>query len=453
MFKRLQRRILLLNMALISVVMLAAFAGVYTITWRNVQLENQRVLDSTASAAVSFMFSVDNPTLDASFSDGVSIKAFNFNNGGIEPSGMSIRQVSVEYALSFSVEIDDFGNVLNVDSIIDMPRESYVSAVERALAQDRGDGTISLDGKVWMYSIGHPMGYIERLIDSQVLDIEIMLPQMNRQISFLDVTESRLTLRNLLITLSAVGALVLVVFYFISYYFSKRAVKPIAEAWEKQKRFIADASHELKTPLTIISANCDALLTGGHETVDSQRKWVDHIQAGTDRMARLTGQLLALAKMDENGTEAAAHEAADVSTLAQDAIRSMEIMAGRRGLEITCCIEPGIVIHSDGGKISTVIGVLLENAVKYAGSRIEVILRKEKRRVCFIVKNDGKGISREELPKVFDRFYKGDESRDGDGSYGLGLSIAKAVMESLNGDITAESEEGGDTVFTMLLLQ
>ena len=452
MFKRLQRRILLLNMALISVVMLAAFAAVYTITWRNAQSENQRVLDGMASDAVSFRIWVENQSVEAGFNEGVSMESYSFDNGWIESSRMSLRQVSTEYALSFSVEIDDFGNILNIDSIIDMPQDAYESAVKRALAQNRGEGTISLDGKDWMYRIGYPMGNIEQLIDSQIFDMEIILPQRNRQISFLDVTESTLTLRNLLITLSAVGALVLVFFFFISHYFSKRAVKPIAEAWEKQKRFVADASHELKTPLTIISANCDALLMSGHETVDSQRKWIDRIQAGTDRMTRLAGGLLTLAQIEENKPQAAALEDVDMSKLVHDAVGSIEVMSSRHGLAITRNIEPDIVIHSDGDKISTVIGVLLDNAVKYADSRIEVILKKEKRSLRVIVKNDGRGISREDLPRVFDRFYKGDKSREGDDSYGLGLSIAKAVMESLNGNIMVESEDAGDTVFTMLLL-
>ena len=445
----------MLNMALISVVMLAAFAGVYSITWSNVQSENQRILDGTASAAMSFMFSVDAPSVESSFADGFSVESYTIDNDRVETNGMSIRQVSVEYALSFSVEVDDFGNILNVDSIIDMPQDAYESAVERALAQDRREGMISLDGKDWMYRIGYQMGSIEleHLIGSQILDMEIILPQRNRQITFLDVTESRVTLRNLLMTLSAVGAVVLVVFFFISHYFSKRAVKPISEAWEKQKRFIADASHELKTPLTIISANCDALLMSGSETVNSQRKWVDHIQAGADRMTRLTGGLLTLAQMEEEETQTAAFDNVDMSKLVHDAIRSVEVMADGRGLEITRSIEPDIVLHSEGDKISTAIGVLLDNAVKYAGSRIEVILKKERRRLMFIVKNDGRGISREDLPRVFDRFYKGDKSRESDDSYGLGLSIAKAVVESLNGDIKAESEEGGDTVFTLTINQ
>ena len=455
MFKKLRRKILLLNMALISVVMLSAFATVYTITWRNIQLENQRILGAQTPTDVSFMFSASGTPPDLGFTEGVSIESYtethNLENILMESGFMSIRQVSLDYSLSFSLEIDNDGNILAVYSIIDIPHESYETAVQRALAQNSDDGTITLDGKDWMYRIRHPHSEREQFFDSQMIDAEIRIidaTQRNRQIYFLDVTESNLTLKNLLITLSAVGIAVLVVFYFISLYFSKRAVKPVAEAWKKQKCFVADASHELKTPLTIISANCDALLENAHETVDSQRKWIGYMQAGTDRMTQLAGQLLTLAKMDDAAPAGSLGDV-DMSKLALDAIRSMEIMAGKRSLTITHSAPPDVVLRGDGEKISTVVMILLENAVKYADHQIHVTLEKEKRYVRFTVKNDGKGISRDDLPKVFDRFYRGDKAREGDCCFGLGLSIAKAIIDNMNGEIGVQSESGGYTVFTV----
>ena len=457
MFKKLQRKILLLNMALISVVMLLAFATVYTITWRNMQLENRRILDAQMPSDVSFMFSTSYTPPDSGLAEGFSTESYtetyNLENSSMGSGFMSIRQVSLDYSLSFSLEIDDDGNILTIGSIIDMPSEAYETAVRRALAQNSDDGTITLDGKDWMYRIRHPHREREQFFGSQMIDAEIRIidaTQRNRAISFLDVTESYLTLRNLLITLSAVGIGVLVVFYFISLFFSKRAVKPVAEAWEKQKRFVADASHEFKTPLTIISANCDALLENANETVGSQRKWIDYMQAGTDRMTRLAGQLLTLAKMDDAASAASLGEV-DMSKLILDTIRSMETMAGKRGLTVTHSAPPDVIIRSDGEKIATVVMILLENAVKYADSQVEVILEREKRHVCFTVKNDGKGIGGEDLPKVFDRFYRGDKAREGDYSHGLGLSIAKAIADSMNWEIIALSEPDGYTVFTVTL--
>ena len=443
MFKKLRRKILLLNMVLISVVMLLAFAVVYITTWQRTRSENLSRLDNQVFSAVSYVIEANGNSVESIdiFFDVES--SFSINEGS--PGMMSVRSVMVpsDYALSFMVEVDDDGGITSINSIIDMPHESYKEAAQMALVLGKNNGTITLENKNWMYSVGH-------LTVSAALGQVPGSIRSGRQIVFLDVTESRLTLRNLLITLSAVGIAVLVVFYFISMYFSKRAVSPVIEAWEKQKRFIANASHELKTPLTIISANCDALLENRQETVDSQRKWIDYIQAGADRMTHLTMQLLTLAKMDES-SHIASPENVDMSGLVIECIRSMEAMAIKRGLTITHDTLPDVVLRSDGDNITTVIMVLLENAIKYADSRVDVVLKKEKRRVLFAVSNDGEGICEGDLPKVFDRFYRGDKSREGNESYGLGLSIAKTIVESLGGKIEVESAAGEHTSFVVTL--
>ena len=447
MFKSLRNKILLLNMTLISVVMLSAFAAVYFTTWQSVQSENLRRLENQSITAVSYSFEVTDNPVESSFEvivDGSVEPALNTVEGssGVSFNAMSYH-VPSDYSLSFTVEIADDGTMLSINSIIDMPKESYEEAVSMALAQGKDDGIISFVNKSWLYSIGlSPISSVVGLSQSGI--------QSSRLILFMDVTESKQTLRNLLVTLSVVSVVVLVVFYLISFYFSKRAVKPVIEAWEKQNRFIADASHELKTPLTIINANCDALLESGQETVDSQRKWIGYIQAGADRMASLTRELLALAKMDDANPEITSKDVS-MSSLALDALRSMEAMASKRNLTITHSIEPDIVLKSDGEKISTIFAVLLENAVKYSDSFIDVRLEKDKRDICFTVTNDGKGIAKEDLPRVFDRFYRGDKSREGGESYGLGLSIAKSIIEGFGGKIEVESSAGGYTSFAATL--
>ena len=421
MFNKLQKKILLLNMALISVVMLLAFVTVYATTWQSIQSENLRKLNMQA------------PTLE-SYMEGEP-------HSGDSGARVSYT-VSSDYTLSFSVRVDDDGSILGINSIIDMPGETYAEAVRMALAGD-GGGVITLGNKDWMYKIDYS-AHIRMTNGKQTVT------QEGRHIFFLDITQSRLTMRNLLLTLSVVSVAVLIIFYFISLFFSRRAVKPIAEAWEKQKQFVADASHELKTPLTIINANCDALLESKDETVESQRKWIDYIQIGTDRMSNLIGQLLVLAKTDDmNGMTAL--ENVDISALALEIVRAFEAIAHKKGIDLVYNITPDIVIRSDREKISAIMTILLENAVKYSDSSIDVKLERIKRSVWFTVKNDGNGISRDDLPKVFDRFYRGDQSREGNNSYGLGLSIAKSIVEGLNGTISAASKTGEYTVFTVVL--
>lgn len=421
MFKKLQKKILLLNMTLISVVMLLAFTTVYITTWQSVRSENRRKLDTQA------------PTLVTNLED----------EAPSEKSGLTVSHtVSPDYSLSFSIEIDGYGNVLKINSIIDMPEESYAEVVRMALAQGKDSGIIIFSDKEWMYKVGHSSN-IQIINGTQTVTQEI------RNISFLDVTESRLTMRNLLLILSVVAVGVIIIFYFISMFFSKRAVKPVAESWEKQKQFIADASHELKTPLTIINSNCDALLENRYETVESQIKWLDYIQIGTDRMANLVGQLLVLAKMDDMGGTITRGNV-DISNLALDTTRSMEAVAHEKNLKLFHNFEPNIIIKSDSEKIAAVLTILLENATKYADSYINVKLEKVKRHVFFTVKNDGIGISGKDLPKIFDRFYRGDKSRQGNNSFGLGLSIAKTIVENLDGKISVESKMGEYTIFTVV---
>ena len=450
MLIKLQKQILRLNMILISIVVLLAFAAVYIITWQSIQRENNRILDTQMA----------NMTL--TFNAGVSHAESNI---------LYVRQAHVSFESAnlfntFSAGIDAYDNVRSIHTMLDIPQEVYTEVIRMALEQGRDEGTITFSGRDWMYRIvsaqhvpvlmrgqfppqANQQFQFFEVTESAVAMTRLQFPlQENRQIQFLDITESSLTLRNLMLTLSVVGFVVLFIFYFISFYFSRRAVAPIIKAWEKQKQFIADASHELKTPLTVITTNCDALLENGHETVNSQHKWIDYIQAGTNRMTNLVSQLLLLAKMDDANLTAVPFNI-NMSKLVLDSIQQLKPMINNKNLKCTHNIESIIILKGDENVSALIMG-LLENAVKYADSQIDIKLEKEKRRVNFTVKNDGKGIKKDDLPKIFDRFYRGDESREGNNSYGLGLSIAKTITESLGWKISVDSEEYGDTVFTVM---
>lgn len=258
---------------------------------------------------------------------------------------------------------------------------------------------------------------------------------------------------NLLTTFLLVGSIMLVVIFMISLYFANRAMKPIIEAWEQQKQFVADASHELKTPLSIITANYDALLANKEETIDSQIKWLGYIKTGTDRMTKLINDLLSLAKMDDVNLEIV-KTVFNLSDEVHNVVSPMAAVAIEKGIALSQSVEPYVVVEGDPERIKEVIAILFDNAIKYTheNGKINLSLTKSKRQITFSIQNTGSGISEQDIPHVFDRFYRPDSSRTHEnGGFGLGLSIAKSVINGSGGDIYVSSVENGWTTFTFTL--
>jgi two-component system sensor histidine kinase CiaH len=435
MFKKLRNRFLMLNMSFISVVMIAAFAIIYSITYNNMQLENQNKLHSLPGVQIeSHSTASDYGVPSTTGEAGVHV----------------VRTIPSDYSLSFHIEVDPDGKILNIDSYIDMSDESYRKAAELAWNNKKNNSTISLDGKLWQYTVSHISN--SRVIFNNGQQSLTTTMDNGYGISFLDVTDTHKTLRELLTTFLFVGLVMLVVIFIISLYFANRAIKPIAEAWEKQKQFVADASHELKTPIAIINANSDALLANQEETIISQKKWLGYIKAETGRMTKLINDLLYLAKTEN--TIVHTYSSFDLSSIATNVILSMEAIAFEKGIKLTYTLEQDIIAKSDPEQIKQVVIILLDNAIKYTNEKgcIDILLKKTKRQIVFSIQNSGKGIKKQDLPKLFDRFYRADPSRTQEsGGYGLGLSVAKAIMDRLDGKLYAASVENESATFTFTL--
>ncbi|QOS99298.1 HAMP domain-containing histidine kinase [Brevibacterium sp. JNUCC-42] len=449
MFKQLRNKFLILNMSIISVLMITAFSAIYFITYNNIQSENLNKL-SASSDGRTVAFSVD---------------ATETKMGG---TIMDARIISSDYSMSFNIQVDNNGVIQKINSFIDMADETYERAAELAWHDKKNNSVINIDGKKWMYRISP--GNMKNKLMVRMEDVTkystdggqtwgvdhpdaINQENNNYQITFLDVTETSKTLTGLFITFLSVGMVMLFVIYVISIYFANRAIKPISDFWDKQKQFIADASHELKTPLAIISANYDALMTNEDETIKSQKKWLEYIQAETTRMIKLVNELLYLAKNDDAEIKLQ-YFSFDISQAVNNVILSMEAVAFEKDVTIIQHIEPDVMIKSDMDKIKQVITILLDNAIKYTeqNGRIEISLKKEKKRIVFSIKNSCEGLSKQDLPKLFDRFYRKDTARTHEnGNYGLGLSIAKTIIERLGGRIYAESIESKSVTFTFML--
>lgn len=228
--------------------------------------------------------------------------------------------------------------------------------------------------------------------------------------------------------------------------FSKKAVKPIAESYEKQKQFITDANHELKTPLTLILANLDIA-----ETELGQNEWLDDIRAEGHRMTELVNQLVALSRMDEDGHRMNLTDI-HLSQLISDTVCEFEALAADRGKTVTVTLEKDVTYTGDEALLRRLVGVLMDNAIKYCdvGGEIGVTLQRG-RRIILTVENTYAAVEELELSRLFDRFYRADKARTFTGGYGIGLSMAKAITEKHKGEISAYKKDSTHIGFKIIL--
>ena len=266
--------------------------------------------------------------------------------------------------------------------------------------------------------------------------------------------------RALAATLAVVEVAALAVFLVISLFFSRWALRPVARVWTQQRRFVADASHDLKTPLTVILANTSIALEHPERSVASQSQWLESTQHEAEAMQGLVGDLLTLAKMDEeeaaaqSGAARPALEEVDLSDVIEGEVLQFESVAFERGVKLGSQVEPGIKLRGNEQRLRRLAGTLIDNACKYVddGGAVDVALSRAGKQAKLEVRNTGAPISPEDLPHVFDRFYRADKARTGGaGGHGLGLAIARAIAEEHGGTLTASSTQAEGTAFTATL--
>jgi signal transduction histidine kinase len=406
MFKKLRNKMLAFNVISISIIIIMAFSVVYIVTSSNAEQENRRQL--RAISAIPLMPNRPVP----------NDEPFRF---------------APDYRVSFVLFTS--GRVLeNVYSHLTFDYPVY----EEALKKTNG----KLSGKIYLNSRRWAFYATEAPAPNE---------SQYEKIVFLDITSDTKTLRTLLITLSCTGLAVLLGVLWFGYRFAVSAVRPIEESYNKQKRFVADASHEFKTPLAIISANIDAIESSSQDSVESQKEWFGYIRLELQRTAKLVDNLLYLAKAEDESLASAT--SFDLSNACETACASMEAILYDNGITLSASFQENIIIHSNSEKVTQVLYILLDNAGKYTprGGLIHFSLNLEQDQAKVQISNTGPGIAAEDIPKIFDRFYRPDASRSQEtGGFGLGLSIAKTIVERLKGELTAKS--GKDmTTFTLKL--
>ena len=228
--------------------------------------------------------------------------------------------------------------------------------------------------------------------------------------------------------------------------FSKRAVKPIAESYEKQKQFITDVNHELKTPLTLILTNLDIA-----ESELGQNEWLDDIRTEGHRMTELVNQLIALSRMDE---ESHTLNLSDISLgkMVSDTVSEFEPLALSRGKTLGASIDTDITYRGDEALLRRLVGILMDNAIKYCDTGGDILVSlHQNRNIVLAVENTYAAVDALEWNRLFDRFFRSDKARTFHGGYGMGLSMAKAIVEKHKGNIIAYKKDAARIGFKVTL--
>ena len=325
----------------------------------------------------------------------------------------------------FTVWADDENDILrtNVEKISSVSKEEAENYAVQALQSDTMRGWVSnYRFKVYGTDYGKAVVFVNG--------------EINRGI----------TLRLLYLVGSVmVGSFIVILLLIIL--ISKRVVKPAAESYEKQRQFVTDANHELKTPLTLILSNIDIV-----ESEIGKNEWLDDIRSEGNRMGGLINQLVTLSRMDEDTINLTVEEF-DLSNMVSDIVSEFSGLAMKKRKKLLATVAPFIHYIGDEGLIRRLLSILLDNAIKYCDldGQIDVKVYQKGRYSVITVENTYQNIENVELDKLFDRFYRADKARTHIGSFGIGLSIAKGIAKKHKGDIIAYKKDTSHIGFKVTL--
>lgn len=316
----------------------------------------------------------------------------------------------------FTVWLDDQDQILdvNTDAVFSLSSQEVEEYVQKALEEGRERGWVSQ--------------YRYRILDTQEGAIGVFVNGSTHM-----AMTGRLVVTAFLVLVGS-GALILA----LTILLSKRVVRPVAESYEKQRQFITDANHELKTPLTLILSNLDIV-----EEEVGKNEWLEDIRTEGERMGKMINQLVTLSRMEES-QKGMVFASFDLSAAVADTVSDFQHLAVEEEKNLSVLVQPGITCQGDEGLIRRLVSILMDNALKYCdpGGEIRVTLTR-KRHPVLTVENTYREKDSLELDKLFDRFYRGDKARTWNGSFGVGLSIAKSIVQNHHGTIKAYSCQDG----------
>lgn len=354
------------------------------------------------------------------------------------------REMNVQLPF-FRVQIDADGKIVDTDGdYYDLTEEGSEAVLEELVSA----ATASEEkvGDLHDYNLRYYRCNAKRWFDKQVPDEDPVAADV-LIIVFADISSEIATMRSLYRTCVIIGLGSFASFLVISIFFARWAVRPVEEAWAQQRQFVSDASHELKTPLTVILTDAEMLKSPRFDEAH-KAQFVDNILTMSNQMRGLVESLLQLARVDNGAIQKMPLTNIDLSGLVSDELLTFDALFFEKGLTLAEDITDGITVHGSTQHLKQVVEILLDNARKYSAPNgtVQVTLQKSGAHHCLLsVADPGDAISPEDLKKIFQRFYRIDEARAMNHSYGLGLSIADNIVKAHKGRIWAESEGGINT--------
>lgn len=389
MFNQSRRKIILTIMASITLMFAVTLAVILLVSFREIRERNQTTLEHYVASYTLKQTTSTNKS--QSLNDTVPKE----------------DKTDLQLATFYAVALREDGTVLRVDNAGKslFTEEELVKLAKQLISENKTEGqTATLS-----YMIANKDGYM--------------------LVAFMDNTVSEGGLKTMLRNVVAVGSIAIILLFVISIYLSKQIIKPLAENDQKQKQFISDASHELKTPLAVISANAEMLAKeiGPNE-------WLSNIQYENQRMDDLVKQLLHLSRAENAEV---VMEKVDLSRIVTGEALAFESLAFEQGKALQYDVKENIQITGNQSQLTQLTSILIDNAIRHAtGNEIDLELSQQGYTVILSVENEGKTISLEDQHHLFDRFYQVDKVRNSEGHhYGLGLSIAKAITQNHGGNI------------------
>ena len=364
-------------------------------------------------------------TPDAAFPIKDDFKPDDENRDGKRKFG---NDTPIQISSYVIVDIDEDGNIVSkTENDLTIDSETLEKCVKAALKNSRGFGQVMDEGLMYLKK-------------SDLSHSKIILADNSFIFS---------NLRTSIIISALMLTAAMAVIFLISLWLSGLAVKPVKRAWEQQKQFVADASHELKTPLTVILANNNIMMSHKESTVADEHQWLESTEEEANHMKKLIDNMLFLAKSDAGETKVQLSEV-NFSEITEGCALNFEPVAFEKEIMIDTDIMSDVTLDGDATQLNQLAHILVDNAVKYAdrGTNVTIRLQKHGDSVEFSVNNIGTPISKEDAEHIFDRFYRAEKSRTTKG-YGLGLSIAQRITESMNGKISVESNKENGTTFTV----
>lgn len=404
MFRRLRIKLTLINVGVMALLIIMSFTSIYYFMSREISTQNTELLQLIVDSA---------------------------------KSGKANISVQAKYRSKyFYARTDKSGLVIETSAGVPLPPVQFIDLARQAFDSKMNTGKLEWNDEPYRFlresSTGKTKGYI---------------------IAFVNVHSDEQILHSLLALLITVGLTGLALSFFGSLFTAEKALIPINESWQRQKDFVADASHELRTPISVIQTNLEVVMGDPRESVENMEKWLENIRAETGRMAKLVNDLLFLARADSEQKILDLNRFPLYMTL-REAAAAFEPLAEANGIHLDLLPGSPVSFYGDELRIKQLIMILVDNAFKHtpAGGSIRLEMRDAGNSVELVVSDTGEGIPKEHLQKIFERFYRVDKSRSrSEGGTGLGLAIAEWIVREHRGTIKVSSTPGQGTVFVITL--